>query len=60
MPASTSTPRSPPARTTATRPSTGGTYRLHAVDVLTGTATHKGAFPKKYQVTDLALPIDQK
>ncbi|MGW0915401.1 DUF4394 domain-containing protein [Streptomyces sp. NPDC002784] len=39
---------------------TGGTYRLHAVNVLTGAATHKGAFPKKYQVTDLALPIDQK
>lgn len=34
--------------------------RLYAVDVLTGQATGKGAFPAKYQVTDLALPINQK
>lgn len=39
---------------------TGGAYRLYAVDVLTGKATDKGAFPSKYQVTDLALPISQK
>ncbi|MFD7964639.1 DUF4394 domain-containing protein [Streptomyces zaomyceticus] len=38
----------------------GGFYRLYAVDVLTGKATSKGAFPTKYQVTDLALPINQK
>ncbi|MFJ3880871.1 DUF4394 domain-containing protein [Streptomyces sp. NPDC090077] len=39
---------------------TGNTYRLYAVDVLTGKATGKGAFPTRYQVTDLALPINQK
>ncbi|MFD8636028.1 DUF4394 domain-containing protein [Streptomyces sp. NPDC059533] len=39
---------------------TGGSYRLYAVDVLTGKATGKGAFPTRYQVTDLALPINQK
>ncbi|MGW9068632.1 DUF4394 domain-containing protein [Streptomyces yangpuensis] len=39
---------------------TAGTYRLYAVDVLTGKATDKGAFPARYQVTDLALPINQK
>ncbi|MFG2332822.1 DUF4394 domain-containing protein [Streptomyces sp. NPDC048604] len=39
---------------------TGGTYRLYSVDVLTGKATSKGAFPTRYQVTDLALPISQK
>ncbi|MEV7590499.1 DUF4394 domain-containing protein [Streptomyces sp. NPDC089922] len=39
---------------------TAGTYRLYAVDVLTGRATDKGAFPSRYQVTDLALPINQK
>ncbi|MEU9852688.1 DUF4394 domain-containing protein [Streptomyces sp. NPDC047974] len=38
----------------------GGSYRLYAVDVLTGKATSKGAFPARYQVTDLALPINQK
>ncbi|WP_225805213.1 DUF4394 domain-containing protein [Streptomyces sp. NK15101] len=38
----------------------GGSYRLYAVDVLTGRATGKGAFPAEYQVTDLALPINQK
>ncbi|MFB7583230.1 DUF4394 domain-containing protein [Streptomyces hydrogenans] len=38
----------------------GGSYRLYAVDVLTGKASDKGAFPARYQVTDLALPIDQK
>ncbi|MFF0484779.1 DUF4394 domain-containing protein [Streptomyces sp. NPDC004435] len=38
----------------------GSSYRLHAVDVLTGKATGQGAFPARYQVTDLALPIDQK
>lgn len=37
-----------------------GAYRLYAVDVLTGKATNKGAFPTKYQVTDLALPNNQK
>lgn len=34
----------------------GGSYRLCTVDMLTGKAT----FPAKYQVTDLALPINQK
>ncbi|MFJ9596752.1 DUF4394 domain-containing protein [Streptomyces virginiae] len=38
----------------------GGGYRLYGIDVLTGRATDKGAFPKSYQVTDLALPINQK
>ncbi|MFZ4300756.1 DUF4394 domain-containing protein [Streptomyces cinereoruber] len=38
----------------------GGSYRLYAVDVLTGKTDDKGAFPARYQVTDLALPIDQK
>ncbi|WND39649.1 DUF4394 domain-containing protein [Streptomyces sp. BB1-1-1] len=38
----------------------GGTYRLYGVDILAGKATDMGAFPKKYQVTDLALPVDQK
>ncbi|MEJ1199442.1 MULTISPECIES: DUF4394 domain-containing protein [unclassified Streptomyces] len=38
----------------------GGTYRLSGVDILAGKATDMGAFPKKYQVTDLALPVDQK
>ncbi|MFI5859734.1 DUF4394 domain-containing protein [Streptomyces parvulus] len=37
-----------------------GAYRLYAVNLLNGKATSKGAFPKKYQVTDLALPIDQR
>ncbi|MFE0577317.1 DUF4394 domain-containing protein [Streptomyces sp. NPDC058874] len=39
---------------------TGGSYRLYAVDVLTGRATGRGAFPARYQVTDLALPLNQK
>ncbi|MFG2292400.1 DUF4394 domain-containing protein [Streptomyces sp. NPDC048603] len=39
---------------------TAGSYRLYSVDVLTGKATDKGAFPKKSQVTDLALPLNQK
>ncbi|MFC9583587.1 DUF4394 domain-containing protein [Streptomyces yangpuensis] len=39
---------------------TGGSHRLYAVDVLTGKATSKGAFPAKSQVTALALPINQK
>ncbi|MFE5937162.1 DUF4394 domain-containing protein [Streptomyces sp. NPDC056470] len=38
---------------------TAGSWRLYAVDVLTGKAISKGAFPTKYQVTDLALPINQ-
>ncbi|KOU22558.1 DUF4394 domain-containing protein [Streptomyces sp. WM6368] len=38
---------------------TAGAYRFYTVDVLTGRATDKGAFPVKYQVTDLALPINQ-
>ncbi|EGX57095.1 hypothetical protein SZN_24628 [Streptomyces zinciresistens K42] len=38
---------------------TAGTYRLYGVNLLTGKATDKGSFPKKYQVTDLALPINQ-
>ncbi|MFF8683142.1 DUF4394 domain-containing protein [Streptomyces sp. NPDC015237] len=39
---------------------TGGAYRLYAVNLLNGKATGKGTFPKKYQVTDLALPIEQR
>ncbi|MFF8486806.1 DUF4394 domain-containing protein [Streptomyces antibioticus] len=38
---------------------TAGAFRLYGVNLLTGRAADKGAFPKKYQVTDLALPIDQ-
>ncbi|MFH8713500.1 DUF4394 domain-containing protein [Streptomyces zaomyceticus] len=38
----------------------GGSYRLYAVDLLTGEATDKGGFPATYQVTDLALPVDRK
>ncbi|MFG2833548.1 DUF4394 domain-containing protein [Streptomyces zaomyceticus] len=38
----------------------GNSYRLYAVDPLTGRATGKGSFPTAYQVTDLALPIDQR
>ncbi|MET7760024.1 DUF4394 domain-containing protein [Streptomyces sp. NPDC005389] len=38
----------------------GGSYRLYAVDLLTGKATSRGAFPNTYQVTDLALPINQR
>ncbi|MFF3020703.1 DUF4394 domain-containing protein [Streptomyces sp. NPDC057939] len=39
---------------------TGTGYRFYAVDVLTGKATDKGAFPKSFQVSDLALPVNQK
>ncbi|MDW8478275.1 DUF4394 domain-containing protein [Streptomyces scabiei] len=39
---------------------TAGVHRLYGVNLLTGKATDKGSFPKKFQVTDLALPIDQK
>ncbi|MGW6542225.1 DUF4394 domain-containing protein [Streptomyces massasporeus] len=39
---------------------TAGAYRLYGIDILTGKATRKGSFPKKYQVTDLALPINQR
>ncbi|MGW4700550.1 DUF4394 domain-containing protein [Streptomyces sp. NPDC004285] len=39
---------------------TGGSHRLYSVNLLAGKATDQGAFPKKYQVTDLALPIGQK
>ncbi|MFB8749109.1 DUF4394 domain-containing protein [Streptomyces parvulus] len=39
---------------------TDGAYRLYGVNLLNGRAMDKGAFPKKYQVTDLALPIDQR
>ncbi|MFF0204484.1 DUF4394 domain-containing protein [Streptomyces sp. NPDC005017] len=38
---------------------TAGAYRLYSVNPLNGKATDKGSFPKKYQVTDLALPTDQ-
>ncbi|MGV9316095.1 DUF4394 domain-containing protein [Streptomyces sp. NPDC003691] len=38
---------------------TGGAYRLYHVDLLTGKATDKGAFPASWQVTDLALPVNQ-
>ncbi|MGW6536492.1 DUF4394 domain-containing protein [Streptomyces sp. NPDC055051] len=38
----------------------GASHRLYAVDVLTGKATGLGAFPSRLQVTDLALPIDQR
>jgi len=39
---------------------TGGAARLYAVDVLTGAARDLGAFPRRQQVTDLALPLDQQ
>ncbi|MFC7844295.1 DUF4394 domain-containing protein [Streptomyces sp. NPDC057382] len=39
---------------------TAGAYRLYGINVLTGKATSKGGFPKKHQVTDLALPLNQK
>ncbi|MFD4370153.1 DUF4394 domain-containing protein [Streptomyces sp. NPDC058486] len=38
----------------------GSGYHLYTVDVLTGKATDKGAFPKRHQATDLALPLNQK
>ncbi|MEU2117017.1 DUF4394 domain-containing protein [Streptomyces sp. NPDC016459] len=40
--------------------STGDGYRLYGIDVLTGSAVDKGAFPKHRQVTDLAMPVNQK
>ncbi|EDY47370.1 conserved hypothetical protein [Streptomyces clavuligerus] len=39
---------------------TGAAHRLYAIDVLTGKATDKGAFPKSRQVTDIALPLNQR
>ncbi|MFF9120589.1 DUF4394 domain-containing protein [Streptomyces massasporeus] len=39
---------------------TAGAYRLYGINILTGKATSKGTFPKKHQVTDLALPLNQK
>ncbi|MEU0917860.1 DUF4394 domain-containing protein [Streptomyces cyaneofuscatus] len=39
---------------------TAGAARLYAVDVLTGAARDLGAFPRRQQVTDLALPLDQQ
>ncbi|MXG25296.1 DUF4394 domain-containing protein [Streptomyces sp. YIM 132580] len=39
---------------------TGGAARLYAVDVLTGAARDLGALPRRQQVTDLALPLDQQ
>ncbi|WP_329266711.1 DUF4394 domain-containing protein [Streptomyces sp. NBC_01451] len=39
---------------------TTGTSRLYRVNLLNGKATDSGAFPKKFQVTDLALPINQR
>ncbi|MEU3901823.1 DUF4394 domain-containing protein [Streptomyces sp. NPDC045251] len=38
----------------------GGSYRLYRVNILSGKAGDEGSFPKRYQVTDLALPIDQR
>lgn len=38
---------------------TAGAARLYAVDVLTGAARDLGVFPRRQQVTDLALPLDQ-
>ncbi|MFE6703215.1 DUF4394 domain-containing protein [Streptomyces sp. NPDC057718] len=38
---------------------TGSAYRFYEVDVLTGAATDRGAFPKNRQVTDVALPLNQ-
>ncbi|MFC9818216.1 DUF4394 domain-containing protein [Streptomyces virginiae] len=38
----------------------GSGYRLYGVGVLTGRATDKGSFPKRDQITDLALPVNQK
>ncbi|MET7746707.1 DUF4394 domain-containing protein [Streptomyces sp. NPDC005385] len=39
---------------------TPSAYRLYAVNLLTGKAADKGAFPKKYQVADIALPLNQR
>ncbi|MEU6313330.1 DUF4394 domain-containing protein [Streptomyces sp. NPDC047014] len=39
---------------------TAGAYRFYAINILTGKATDKGAFPSRDQVTDVALPINQK
>ncbi|MCX4784445.1 DUF4394 domain-containing protein [Streptomyces sp. NBC_01264] len=38
---------------------TAGIYRLYSVNVLNGQVTDKGGFPGKFQVTDLALPVNQ-
>ncbi|MFI7239065.1 DUF4394 domain-containing protein [Streptomyces cyaneofuscatus] len=38
---------------------TTGAAHLYAVDMLTGTARDLGTFPRRQQVTDLALPLDQ-
>ncbi|WP_329355008.1 DUF4394 domain-containing protein [Streptomyces anulatus] len=38
---------------------TAGAARLYAVDLLTGAARDLGAFPRRHQVTDLALPLGQ-
>ncbi len=40
--------------------STGGSYRLYEVNILTGRATSRGAFPGQQQVTDIALPLNQE
>ncbi|MFF3431392.1 DUF4394 domain-containing protein [Streptomyces sp. NPDC002602] len=38
---------------------TGNGYGLYAVNVLTGKATSRGAFPDRQQITDIALPLNQ-
>ncbi|WP_338671947.1 DUF4394 domain-containing protein [Streptomyces sp. SCSIO 30461] len=39
---------------------TNGVFRLYGVDLLTGKATSKGAFPTNHQVEELALPINKR
>lgn len=39
--------------------STGSSYGLYEINVLTGKATSRGMFPGQQQVTDIALPLNQ-
>ncbi|MFJ7269070.1 DUF4394 domain-containing protein [Streptomyces sp. NPDC099050] len=39
--------------------STGSSYGLYEINVLTGKATSRGTFPGKQQVTDIAVPVNQ-
>ncbi|MCP3822234.1 DUF4394 domain-containing protein [Streptomyces sp. A3M-1-3] len=39
---------------------TNGSYGFYKVSLLTGRATSLGAFPKDWQVTDVALPLNQR
>ncbi|MER5758921.1 DUF4394 domain-containing protein [Streptomyces sp. NPDC002082] len=40
--------------------STGSSYSLYEINILTGKATNQGAFPSRQQVTDIALPLNQE